>query len=113
MLRRHRQIRPQIQQLIDAILFAASFWLAYMLRSNAQLQDLFQLPPVPEFDSFVWLYLVLIPAAPLILEIQGFYNRPLLAPRRTTLWPLFKGCLFTTILLIIILYFVKSYLARA
>ena len=62
---------------------------------------------------FVWLYLVLIPAAPLILEIQGFYNRPLLCPRQATLWPLFKGCLFTTILLIIVLYFFKLYLARA
>ena len=113
MLRRHRQIRTQIQQFFDAILFAASFWLAYVLRSNPHIQELLQLPTIGEFDSFLWLYVILIPAAPVILEIQGFYNRSMLAPRRTILWPLFKGCLFTTILLIIILYFVKLYLARA
>jgi exopolysaccharide biosynthesis polyprenyl glycosylphosphotransferase len=98
---------------MDAGLFAVSFWLAYVLRSNTYLTDLLQLPAIGEFESFVWLYLVLIPAAPLILEIQGFYNRPLLCPRQATLWPLFKGCLFTTILLIIVLYFFKLYLARA
>jgi exopolysaccharide biosynthesis polyprenyl glycosylphosphotransferase len=112
MLRRHRQIRTQIHQLMDACLFAVSFWLAYVLRSNPYITSAFQLPPVGEFESFVWLYLVLIPAAPLILEAQGFYNRPLLCPRRATLWPLFKGCLFTTIGLTIILYFFRLYLAR-
>jgi exopolysaccharide biosynthesis polyprenyl glycosylphosphotransferase len=112
MLRRHRQIRTQIHQLMDACLFAVSFWLAYVLRSNSYITNVFQLPPVGEFESFVWLYLVLIPAAPLILEAQGFYDRPLLCPRRATLWPLFKGCLFTTIGLTIILFFFKLYLAR-
>src|SRR5712675_1077647 len=113
MLRRHRQIRTQIHQLTDAGLFAVSFWLAYVLRSNPHVTEFFQLPPIGDFESFLWLYLVLIPAAPLILEIQGFYNRALLCPRRVTLWPLFKGCLFTTILLTIVLYFFKLYLARA
>jgi exopolysaccharide biosynthesis polyprenyl glycosylphosphotransferase len=112
MLRRHRQIRTQIHQLMDAALFAVSFWLAYVLRSNPHITQWFKLPAIGEFESFVWLYLVLIPAAPLILEIQGFYSRPLLCPRWATLWPLFKGCLFTTILMTIILYFFKLYLAR-
>jgi exopolysaccharide biosynthesis polyprenyl glycosylphosphotransferase len=46
----------------------------------------------------------LIPAAPLILESQGFYNRPVLCPRRGILWPLFKGCLITTIGLVLVMY---------
>src|SRR6266567_181731 len=112
MLRRHRQIRTQIHQFMDACLFAVSFWLAYVLRSNAELSALFRLDPIGRFESFVWLYLVLIPAAPLVLESQGFYNRPLLCPRRATLWPLFKGCLFTTVALTLVLFFFRLYLAR-
>ena len=38
--------------------------------------------PPDIFNSVVWLYFALIPAAPLILESQGFYNRPALCPRR-------------------------------
>src|SRR6267378_1200267 len=112
MLRRHRQIRMQIHQLMDACLFAVSFWLAYVLRSSPELTAFFRLDPIGHFESFVWLYLVLIPAAPLVLESQGFYNRPLLCPRRATLWPLFKGCLFTTIALTLVLFFFRLYLAR-
>src|SRR5258707_14842112 len=97
MLRRDRQIRRQIQQLMDACLFAVAFWLAYVLRSDPNIIDLFSLDPIDPFDSFVWLYLILIPAAPLILEAQGFYNRPILCSWRATVWPLFKGCLFTSL----------------
>jgi exopolysaccharide biosynthesis polyprenyl glycosylphosphotransferase len=46
----------------------------------------------------------LIPAAPLILETQGFYNHPVLCPRRDVLWPLFKGCLITTVGLVLVMY---------
>ena len=76
MLRRDRQIRMQIHQLMDACLFALSFWLAYELRSNEDIIDLLGLGEwtVP-FDSYVRLYLILIPAAPLILEGVGFYAR--------------------------------------
>jgi len=37
MLRRDRQIRRQVHQLLDALLFAVSFWLAYQLRASATL----------------------------------------------------------------------------
>src|SRR5881296_3723220 len=97
MLRRHRQIRMQIHQLMDACLFAVSFWLAFVLRSDPHILDLLGLNPIGRFESYVWLYVILIPAAPLVLEAQGFYNRPLLCPRRATIWPLFKSCLITAI----------------
>ena len=90
MLRRDRQIRMQIHQLGDACLFAVSFWLAYELRANEWIIDYFHLAPIDTFTTYFWFYLVLIPAAPLILEVQGFYGRPVICPRRATLWPLFK-----------------------
>src|SRR5579862_4979964 len=113
MLRRHRQIKTQIQQLLDAVLFGFSFWLAWVLRADPRIIELFRLgEPLKPFDAYVWLYLVVIFVGPLILEAQGFYDRPMLSPRRATLWPLFKGCFFTTIGLIIVLFFLRLPLGR-
>ncbi len=108
MLRRDRQIRMQIHQLMDACLFAASFWLAYKLRANLDIIDLFGFVPwaVP-FEAYVGLYLVLIPAAPLILEMQGFYARPPFCSRATTARILFKGCFFTCLGLVLTMYLFK------
>src|SRR4051812_48802699 len=100
MLRRDRQIRMQIHQLMDACLFAVAFWMAHVFRSNADVIDLLGLDPISPFDSYVWLYLILIPAAPLILEAQGFYSRPVLCNRRTTAWQLLKGTMFTCLVLV-------------
>jgi exopolysaccharide biosynthesis polyprenyl glycosylphosphotransferase len=108
MLRRDHQIRMQFHQLVDACLFGLSFWVAYALRSDPQIVAWLHLTPLPDetLDSpkLVWLYAALIPAAPLILESQNFYNRPLLGPRRAILWPLFKGCVITTIGLVLAMY---------
>ncbi|HTY87621.1 MAG TPA: sugar transferase [Candidatus Acidoferrum sp.] len=110
MLRRDRQIRTQIHQLADACLFAVSFWLAYVLRTNQHIITWLNLDPL-SFDTFngvVWLYFALIPAAPLILESQGFYNRPALCPRRDIIWPLFKGCCITTVGLVLVMYALRA-----
>jgi exopolysaccharide biosynthesis polyprenyl glycosylphosphotransferase len=106
MSRRERQIRTQIHQVTDACLFAVSFWIAYALRTNPQVSEWLNLDPIPSdtLGSIVWLYFPLIVAAPLILESQGFYDRPALGPRRDILWPLFKGCLITTIGLVLVMY---------
>ncbi len=102
----------QVQQLLDACLFAVAFWLAYEIRATPAVYEYFRLDPFQYATEYFWFYLVLVPAAPLILESQGFYDRPMLGPRRATFWPLFKSCLFTTIALIIVLYFLKFYIAR-
>ena len=103
----------QIHQLMDACLFAAAFWLAYVLRTSVDVADfLGRAPEVSSFDSYVWLYLILLPAAPLILEAEGFYNRPILYSRRTMLWQLFKGCLFITLGLVLVLFLAKMLIAR-
>jgi exopolysaccharide biosynthesis polyprenyl glycosylphosphotransferase len=108
MLRRARQIRTQVHQLLDACVFATSFWIAYALRSDPIVVSLLKLPVIPDAtldaEKLIWLYAALIPAAPLILESQGFYNRPPLASRLATMWPLFKGCLITTLGLVLAMY---------
>jgi len=102
----------QIHQLMDACVFAFSFWFAYVLRDDPNIQDLFGLPPPNPFRDYVWLYLILIPAAPLVLEAQGFYNRPLFCRRRTTAWQLAKACLFLVLGLILVGFFFKVVTAR-
>ena len=105
MLRRDRQIRMQIHQLMDACLFALSFWLAFEVRTNEDVIDLLGLVDwSASFDVYVRLYLILIPAAPLILEGQGFYARSPFCPRGVTAWILFKGCLFTTLGLVLTMF---------
>src|SRR5215831_14942250 len=114
MLRRDRIIRMQIHELLDACLFMISFWLAYVMRSDPNIIELFGLAPITaaSFDRYLWLYLV-IPFAPLVLESQGFYNRPLLCSRAKTAWSLFKGCLLTCLGLILVLFILKLDIARA
>lgn len=112
MLRRDRQMRMQLHQLMDACIFAVSFWLAYELRASDQVQAWLNLPAIAPFENFFWHYLVLIPVSPLVLEAQGFYDRPLIAPRRHTLLQLFKGCLIISVGLTLALYFSRLQIAR-
>jgi exopolysaccharide biosynthesis polyprenyl glycosylphosphotransferase len=108
MLRRDRQIRMQIHQLMDACLVAVAFWLAFVLRANPDVIDLLDLREWNEpFQTYVPLYLILIPAAPLILEGQGFYSRAPFCSRSTTAWMLFKGCFFTSLGLVLAMYLFK------
>jgi exopolysaccharide biosynthesis polyprenyl glycosylphosphotransferase len=106
MLQRDRVIRTQVQQLADASLFAMSFWLAYQLRQLPVFSESLGLETIsPEsFSQNVWLYFALVPAAPLVLESQGFYNRPLVSRLRTMFWPLLKGCFIVTIGLVLLIY---------
>ncbi len=106
-------MRMQIHQLMDACIFAVSFWLAYEFRTSDLIQEIIGWPKfLPPFEVFFWHYLVLIPVSPLVLEAQGFYDRPIIAARRHTLFSLFKGCLFISIGLTIALFFSKLDIAR-
>jgi exopolysaccharide biosynthesis polyprenyl glycosylphosphotransferase len=112
MLRRDRLIRMQIHQVLDIALFAFSFWLAYSLRANKTIIQYFHLDDVTPFDTYKWLYFILIPAVPLVLEAQGFYDRPILCPRSTTVWQLLKGCAAISLGLVLTLFVVRSGIAR-
>ena len=106
MLQRDRVIRTQVQQLADASLFAMSFWLAYCLREMPFFSNSLGLETIsPEaFGQNVWLYFALVPAAPLVLESQGFYNRPVVSRLSMILWPLLKGCFIVTIGMVLLVF---------
>ena len=114
MLRRQRKIRTQFYRLLDASLFALSFWLAHFFRAdNATLAKLGGSLGIGPFENYAWLLLVIIPASPLLLEMHGFYSRPLIASRRRTAWQLFQACVLTVLLAIVLNYLFKRELARA
>ncbi len=106
MLQRDRQIRTQVQQLADASLFAASFWLAYALRGTEWFAHLFGLEVISSdaFGQVYWLYFLLVPGAPLVLESQGFYKRRLNDSRLAMFWPLLKSCCLVTLGLVLLLF---------
>ena len=112
MLRKHRQMRMKVHEMLDACIFASSFLLAYTLRADPDVTNFLGLDPVEApLLAYSWVFL-LIPACALILEAQGFYNRPLLCSRWTTAWRLFKGCVFSTIALTLGLFFFRLFIAR-
>jgi exopolysaccharide biosynthesis polyprenyl glycosylphosphotransferase len=121
MLQRDRQIRTQVQQIADTCLFAASFWLAYALRSNHVFTQFlaehlgaylpfFQLEPVQlsDFDELMKYYFALVPATPLVLESQGFYNRALAGSRSALFWPLLRSCFIVTLGLVLLLFLFRE-----
>jgi exopolysaccharide biosynthesis polyprenyl glycosylphosphotransferase len=112
MLRRYRQLRMQIHELLDACLFAAAFAIAYLLRASEHVEAWFHWGGASPFEDYLWLYVIVIPAAPLLLEANGFYDRPLVGPRRKMVWPLFKACALTTIGLILVIFLFRLTLAR-
>jgi exopolysaccharide biosynthesis polyprenyl glycosylphosphotransferase len=109
MLQRDRQIRTQIHQLADAALFAMSLWLAYFVRSHISVGTLFgNQVTMDDFEAVVRFLFALVPAAPLVLESQGFYNRNFSPSRPAVLWPLLKSCFIVTIGLVLLLFFFRE-----
>lgn len=91
---------------MDACLFALSFWLAYALRTHPVITGALGLADVPlPFDTYLWIYLILIPGAPLILEANGFYSRAILGSRRHTVMCLLRGCVVICMALTLLLFF--------
>ncbi len=114
MLRRQRQIRAQLHKLVDGALFAFGFWLAHWIRSNSPSLAVFGgTRHIPDFENYAWLLLIIIPATPFLLEIQGFYSRPLKVSRRRTAWQLCSASGLSVLIVITALFFLtKDELSR-
>ena len=76
MLARKQELNTQLQQLIDALLLAVSLWVACVLRFYAT--SWFRLAyMVDPFRNYQWLFVVIVPFGPIMLDLQGFYQSPL------------------------------------
>jgi len=98
--------------MLDAGIFALAFWLAYLSRSDPVVIEMFDLNEISPFHEFAWLLLIIIPAAPFVLEAQGFYLRPLFCSRRVTLWQLLKACSIIALGLVVAVFLLRAPIAR-
>jgi exopolysaccharide biosynthesis polyprenyl glycosylphosphotransferase len=114
MLRRERQIRAWVQRVLDASLFGIGLWLAHWIRdrSGIRMEFLGGAEGPQAFEYFLPLFLIL-PFTPLLLELQGYYNRPILSSRRQAAWMLFKACALAVALTIFGMFMLKMVLSRA
>lgn len=106
MLGRERQIRASLQRLLDASLFGIGLWLAHWIREASGIEVFGGRKDIPAFHEFLPLFAIL-PFTPLLLELQGYYNRPILSSRREAAWILLKGCAFAVVLIIFGMFLVK------
>src|SRR5688572_30462438 len=110
MLRRQKQVRIQIQKLLDGLLFAVALWLAHYLRANFLRIEIFGgTREIEDFQTsgWMWVSLIMIPVGPFLLETQGFYTRPLVAGRRITWWQLARASFLGMLVLISLLFVFK------
>lgn len=113
MLRRQHHISAQIQKLSDAGLFALSFWLAHWIRASyPSLAAFGGTEVIRPFSEVAWLLVMIVPFAPLFLEMQNFYNRSIIASRLRTAWRLFRACTTCVLAVIFAIYLTKEELAR-
>ena len=108
MLRPHREIRQQIQVLVDAALFYLSFYLAHALRLRWQFEVLGGAREIRPFDDYQMLGLLILPLGPLALRVSGFYHRPWVAERLATGWALLRGCVVLVVTLIFLLWLIRG-----
>ncbi len=110
MLRRKQQFRAQVHQWKDALLFCLALWLTHVLWKPWH--PVFFHREIEPFSEFIWLFLVIVPGAPLILDAVQFYNRPLHGSRREAYYILAKGCFLVTLGLVVVMFVFKMQLAR-
>ena len=72
---RKQEFHLQLYQILDAILLALAFWIAYLLRHFGQ--HWFGWDSIGPFSDSEWMIFVIMPSGPILLELQGFYGHPL------------------------------------
>ncbi len=113
----------QLFQYMDGGIFALGLGLAWLIRyywavlgpgwvgPGFPIKHAFD--PIKAFsEDYFWLFLVVIPIAPLVLESQGFYERPLFSPVRQMAWQLGRSCLYCAAGLILIEFMFRGQGAR-
>ena len=79
MIARKKEIRLQLNQLVDALLLGLTFWCCHALRFY-RLIVWDTVPEIPAFSYFVWMLAVIMPFAPFLLELEGFYGTTISKP---------------------------------
>lgn len=110
MLRQHREYRVLALRVIDTILVAAMLWFAHFFRYSIlpALPNGHRLPVIDPFSEFAWQWVIILLAAPLLLEANGFYR----VSWSSKLWPAARSMLGLMLLLALTLTLRRLVLSR-
>jgi exopolysaccharide biosynthesis polyprenyl glycosylphosphotransferase len=113
MLLRERQIRRQVHQWTDGGIFAAGLWLGHGIRhaiGHGIHKPWLTIRPdriASFYPEYFWLFLVVIPMAPLVLEWQGFYDKQGFSRQKEWVWQLARACAICAMALIFIEFLLR------
>lgn len=113
MLRRQREIRAQVQKFMDAGIFCVALWLAHWWRETTGFAILGGTREILDFEEYIWLWLVIFPLTPFVLETQGYYNRPLILSRSLLIWQAIKASAVMVVVVIAVMFLFREQLARS
>ncbi len=101
----------------DALLISLVFWLAHLFRESLPYHFPFgtsvlgvhwEIPLIAPFRYYRWLYLIVIPLCPFLLDRNGFYDRPKRLSPTQTLWLIVKSVGMSALIVIAVLYFIRE-----
>jgi exopolysaccharide biosynthesis polyprenyl glycosylphosphotransferase len=69
---RKQEFNLQLFQIVDALLLAFAFWLAYVARVEGG--SVFSWGEIGTFSDNQWIVFIAMPFGPILLELQGFYS---------------------------------------
>jgi hypothetical protein len=104
MIARKQEISLQLNQLIDAIILGAVFWVCHFLLSSKMLPVVRELPG---FTHFLWVLAVIIPFGPFLLELQGFYRYQLEKSLWKSLGQIIRAGLWLIVLLVAAVFLLR------
>jgi exopolysaccharide biosynthesis polyprenyl glycosylphosphotransferase len=110
MLTQSHRARVRLSQLVDGALFALAVILAYGLRAAFQWLDL---PELEAFSTYLWLCPAVAVLGPAMLASQGFYEQPQLTSRLAMILIVLRGCAFTVLGTILLLFLARHQFARS
>jgi exopolysaccharide biosynthesis polyprenyl glycosylphosphotransferase len=91
---------------MDTVLFAVALWLAHFFRAGLEgrIEGLDSIRP---FEDYTWLYLVILPFAPVVMEIQGVYQRSALQSFWSVLWRILRSSAILSVILIAVIFILR------
>ncbi|MFT3781682.1 MAG: sugar transferase [Nibricoccus sp.] len=108
MLTTSRKIRVRLLQTIDGLLFVLALVSAYILRAAF---TYLELPPLKDFNEYLWLVPAIGLIGPITLTQQGFYHQQRVVSRWSNIFLVMRAATFATITMVVLLFFIRAQFA--
>ncbi|MBN1269175.1 MAG: sugar transferase [Kiritimatiellae bacterium] len=107
MLKRTSQVRYQIEQMLDAVLAALAFTVAFFARHALTLWWPEVFPVTYEFSQVAWLYILLVPLWVFVFDFSNFYQHKTVRTPATIFQMLIRANVISIMIAFFILYILK------